>query len=77
MRFPLFWIFDGAMFADAGQVWQVPRDATLEGFPVAIGLDLDLRTPLGPVRGGYGWNVANQVAGQPKSIFHFGIGYPW
>jgi outer membrane protein insertion porin family len=77
MRFPLFWILDGAIFADSGQVWAVPQEATLTGFPVAVGLDLDLRTPLGPVRAGYGWNIANQVEGQPRSIFHFGIGYPW
>ena len=77
MRFPLVWIFDGALFADAGQVWEIPQEATLKGFPVALGFSLDLRTPLGPVRGGYGWNVVNQVAGQPRHIFHFGIGYPW
>ena len=76
-RFPLIWILDAAVFADAGQVWEVPSDATLLGFPVAIGVDLDLRTPLGPVRGGYGWNVMNQIEGQPRGIFHFGIGYPW
>ena len=77
MRFPLVWILDGAVFADAGQVWAKPNDATLAGLPLALGVDLDLRTPLGPVRAGYGWNVVNQVEGQPRSIFHFGIGYPW
>jgi len=77
MRFPVFWILEGAVFADAGQVWAEPQQATLKGFPLALGLDLDLRTPLGPVRAGYGWNVTNQIEGQPKSIFHFGIGYPW
>lgn len=77
VRFPLIWILEGAVFADAGQVWAEPGQATLNGFPLALGLDLDLRTPLGPVRAGYGWNVMNQIEGLPKSIFHFGIGYPW
>ena len=77
MRFPLVWILDGAVFAEAGQVWEVPQEATLKGVPMAMGFSLDLRTPLGPVRGGYGWNVSNQIVGQPKHIFHFGIGYPW
>jgi outer membrane protein assembly factor BamA len=77
MRFPLFWILEGAVFADAGQIWATPSEATLKGFPLAVGLDLDLRTPLGPVRAGYGWNVVNQIENQPRSIFHFGIGYPW
>jgi len=77
MRFPVIWIIEGAVFADAGQVWAKPSQATLQGFPLAVGLDLDLRTPLGPVRAGYGWNVMNQIEDLPKSIFHFGIGYPW
>ncbi len=77
MRFPLVWILDMALFADAGQVWAQPHEATLKGFPLAIGLDLDLRTPMGPVRAGYGWNIANRIEGQPRDIFHFGIGYPW
>lgn len=76
-RFPLVWIFDAAVFADAGQVWALPQEATFVGMPLAVGLDLDIRTPLGPVRGGYGWNVLNRIEGQPRSIFHFGIGYPW
>ena len=77
VRFPLIWILDGAVFVDAGQVWESHSQATLQGYPVAVGVDLDLHTPLGPVRGGYGWNVKNQIAGQPSGIFHFGIGYPW
>ncbi|MEN8006997.1 MAG: BamA/TamA family outer membrane protein [Candidatus Krumholzibacteriota bacterium] len=77
VRFPLIWILETAVFADAGQVWDKPREATLAGIPLAIGVDLDLRTPLGPVRAGYGWNVSNRIEGQPRDIFHFGIGYPW
>jgi outer membrane protein assembly factor BamA len=76
-RFPLLWVFDGAVFADAGQVWAKPGEAILDDLPVAVGVDLDLMTPMGPVRLGYGWNVINQVQGQPHGIFHFGIGYPW
>jgi outer membrane protein assembly factor BamA len=76
-RFPLIWILEGALFVDAGQVYATPSDAKLSGTPVAVGADIDLRTPLGPVRAGYGWNVLNQVEGQPRHIFHFGIGYPW
>jgi outer membrane protein assembly factor BamA len=76
-RFPLVWKLDGAIFADAGQVWALPREATIAGLPLAVGLDIDLRTPLGPVRAGYGWNILNRIEGQPRHIFHFGIGYPW
>ena len=29
-RFPLFWIVSGAVFLDAGNVWERPEDITLE-----------------------------------------------
>lgn len=77
IRFPMIWIFDGGVFVDSGQVWGTPQEAELGEIPVAVGVDLDIRTPLGPVRGGWGWNVLNRVEGQPHDIFHFGIGYPW
>lgn len=77
MRFPLIWIFDGGVFVDSGQVWGTPQEAELGEIPVAVGVDLDIRTPLGPVRGGWAWNVINKVEGQPHDLFHFGIGYPW
>jgi outer membrane protein assembly factor BamA len=77
VRFPLIWIFDGAIFLDAGNLWDKPENFNYDDIPVAIGFDLDLRTPLGPIRVGYGHNVANRVAGEPLGIWHFGIGYPW
>lgn len=77
VRFPMIWIFDGAIFLDAGNLWDKPDNFNYGDLPVAIGFDLDLRTPLGPIRGGYGHNVANRVEGEPRGIWHFGIGYPW
>jgi len=77
VRFPLIWILDGAVFVDSGDLWAVPSDFVWTNIPVAIGADLDLRTPLGPVRIGYAHNVAGLVPGLPEGVWHFGIGYPW
>ena len=77
LRFPLIWIIDGALFCDSGQVWSDPDEADLGDLAVAVGADLDLRTPLGPVRVGYAHNVAGLMPGEPEDLFHFGIGYPW
>ena len=46
-------------------------------FPVAAGVALSLRSPIGPLRVGFARNIADQVAGEPRELWHFGIGYPW
>jgi outer membrane translocation and assembly module TamA len=38
---------------------------------------IDFRTPIGPLRVGYAHNIAHLTPGEPKGLFHFGIGYPW
>jgi outer membrane protein assembly factor BamA len=77
VRFPLFWILDGALFVDAGQVWAKPADAGLGELAVAVGAGIDFRTPIGPLRGGVARNVDNLIEGEPRTVWHFGIGYPW
>lgn len=76
-RIPLVWLFESAVFVDAGQVWWRPRDIRLADVAVAAGLGLDVRTPLGPVRLGYAWNLGDVALGEPKALAHFGVGYPW
>ena len=77
LRFPLFWILEGAGFLDAGQVWRTPEEVAPEDISVAVGVAVDLRTPIGPLRINHAWNVQNQLAGEPDKVWHFGIGYPW
>jgi outer membrane protein assembly factor BamA len=76
-RVPVVWIIDVAVFLDSGQVWWQPTDIRLDEIEVAPGVSLDLRTPLGPVRLGYAWNLTDVYPGQPESLAHFGVGYPW
>jgi len=69
-RFPLFWILKGAVFMDAGNVWERPQDITLQRvFTIAgpgagysdmrysVGGGIRIGTPVGPVRFDYGWKL--------------------
>ena len=77
LRVPVAWLFEVAVFADAGQVWWRPGDLRLADLETAVGFDLDVRTPLGPVRLGYAWNLGRAYPGEPEALAHFGMGYPW
>ncbi len=77
IRFPLVWILEGGVFLDSGNVWGSKSELDPDEFPVAVGATMGLRSPLGPLRFGYAVNIADLVPGQPKKLWHFGIGYPW
>lgn len=76
-RFPLVWLLDGALFFDAGQVWRSRTDVVLGDLSGAMGVALDLRTPIGPVRVNYARNVVNLLPGEGRDLFTVGVGYPW
>ena len=77
LRMRLVGIFDVAFFTDSGQVWRHPSEVALDEIAVAMGVDVGLRSPLGPVRVGHAWNIWGVPAGQSHNMWHFGIGYPW
>jgi outer membrane protein assembly factor BamA len=77
VRLPALWKLEAALFLDSGNVWAARDVASVAEFPVAVGVTVGLRSPLGPVRLGYAVNIADLVPDQPRRLWHFGIGYPW
>jgi outer membrane protein insertion porin family/translocation and assembly module TamA len=70
----------GVVFIDAGNVWAGPFDFDLQDLRYAIGPGLRYRTPIGPVRLDFGWQLnpipgllVNGEPGRPWRL-HFSIG---
>ena len=75
-RFPIYWKFNGAVFADWGQVWQYRGEATWENVEIAVGPAIRIMTPVGPLRFDWGYRLTDYDTTQPRSVFHFAIGFP-
>ena len=73
-RFPLPWRFRGTLFVDTGQVWSREPDLNERKIEVAVGPGLWIDTPIGPIRGDYGYRLTNWETSQPRAVFHFSIG---
>ncbi len=69
LRFPIYSIFSGAAFIDAGNVWSRANTFMLDELHYAGGVGLRFATPFGPVR----FDVAGKVNKQPgdKNTFEF------
>lgn len=78
LRFPMAWIVSGAIFADAGNVWDKPSDMTWRRVlsPLApgagyldmrysIGAGLRFGSPVGPIRIDYGYKLRSTRQDQP------------
>jgi outer membrane protein insertion porin family len=57
MRIPLYRAFNLAGFYDSGNVFRNVRDIHFSDFSHAVGLGLRIRTPFGPLRADYGYNL--------------------
>ena len=73
VRFPLVWLFDGAAFVDAGNVYSNVSDFSFGNLRTDGGVGLRVRTPWFLVRLDYGIPF-NPRAGEPKSRLFFSIG---
>ena len=75
-QFPVFWWFDGAVFSDAGYVWQNFRSVDLRDLKFTAGPGLRVETPVGLVRFDLGFQLAR--LGMPDSwVLNFDIGRPF
>jgi outer membrane protein assembly factor BamA len=76
LRFPLFWLVEGAAFCDAGQITRDLSAVSVDGFQVGAGGGLRLRSPVGPLRVDLGYPVVPGDATGGVRI-HFSFGYPF
>jgi len=76
-RVPVVWVVDLVLFVDSGQIWWKPGDIRLADIATATGVGLDFHTPLGPLRVSYARNLGKVIPGEPRAMWHFGVGYPW
>jgi outer membrane protein assembly complex protein YaeT len=81
VRIPAFGELSAVLFVDAGNVWYESFDVNLDDLRVNIGPGLRYRTPIGPVRVDFGYQVTRianlLIDGQPEPRrwrIHFSIG---
>ncbi|MDA2938947.1 outer membrane protein assembly factor BamA, partial [Acidobacteria bacterium AH-259-A15] len=74
LRFPIVAFLSGALFYDVGNVFRSLTDLS-SGFSNAVGLGVQVNTPVGPIRfdAGYNPNPPN-VIGFKRWNFHFTLG---
>ncbi len=81
VRIPAFGQLSAVMFVDAGNVWYDTLDINLDDLRVAVGPGLRYRTPIGPIRIDFGYQVTPIadliIDGEPERRrwrIHFSIG---
>jgi translocation and assembly module TamA len=66
----------GAVFVDAGQVWESWSDVD-GNLAVGAGVGFRWSTPIGPLWGDVAWPVANRGISSTGPKFYLGIGRPF
>ncbi len=74
LRFPIFWLFWGEIFFDAGNVWAQNQDFRPTDIKTTTGAGLAFITPVGPIRFDYGIKHRQQP-GESPGEFHIGISF--
>ena len=73
VRFPLWSIFGGTGFVDAGNVFSAVRDVSFRELKVGTGLGLRAETPVGLFRVDYGFPLS-RAEGDPVARWFFSLG---
>ncbi|OPX33580.1 hypothetical protein B1H10_05550 [candidate division KSB1 bacterium 4484_188] len=74
LRFPVFWLFWGEIFFDAGNVWAETNLLKLNEIKPASGLGVALVTPFGPIRFDYGVKLKPETY-EKRGEFHISISF--
>lgn len=75
-RLPLVGDVGASFFLDAGNVWSEPRKLRFADVRLGVGVGLNYKTPVGPIRVEYGLKL-DKKPGESVGAFHFSIGYPF
>ena len=73
IRFPLYRIVKGVLFADAGNTFAERAGFSIEDLEVGVGFGLRITTPLAPIRIDIGYPM-NRPTGAASLRWHFSIG---
>ena len=87
-RFPIVWMLEGAVFAEAGNIWDTHQGVKLGDFAADYGLGLRLNMNIILIRLDMGVRLRDPSATSkwldPLTAFknggvalHFGVGYPF
>lgn len=71
IRRPLFWLMEGALFFDAGNVWGAPFRYSFNQLSYSVGGGLRFNTPIGPIRLDIGFPI-NNVKRNPQFFINVG-----
>ncbi|MBN2492286.1 MAG: BamA/TamA family outer membrane protein [Planctomycetes bacterium] len=74
LRYPIYKLLAGTVFADLGQVWQRHEDFASGSLSWGLGGGLHLRTPIGPARVDAAWNP-DPNDGEDRWNLHVSVGY--
>jgi outer membrane protein insertion porin family len=75
VRLPLFWLFVGEVFLDAGNVWSEIEQFSFGDIKFGTGAGLVILTPVGPIRFEYGWKLTPESSDRTLGTFHLGFYY--
>jgi outer membrane protein insertion porin family len=73
VQFPIVWLFKGAVFSDAGYVWQNMESVNLKDLKFTAGPGIRLVTPLGILRFDVGFKL-NQVGNKDLFKMYLDVG---
>lgn len=73
IRIPLFWMFVGEIFADAGNVWREIDQIRPAQIKFTAGLGIALITPIGPIRLDYGIKLDKEKSDRKRTEYHVGV----
>lgn len=73
LRFPIYSVFGGVVFYDAGANWLHENGFNQDLIRDAVGIGLRVSTPVGPLRFDYGWKL-DRESGESAGEYYITIG---